>query len=81
MKRFGYLATSDLASEGHGSHFTKLWRDCIKTATRGNKMAMAFTFVERFHRYRVYGYASLRTIMYGTKFPKFKILGGKGGGS
>ncbi|KAG1651849.1 Tyrosine-protein phosphatase 69D [Nymphon striatum] len=25
MKRFGYLATTDLASEGRGSHFTKWW--------------------------------------------------------
>ena len=50
MKRFGYLATTDLASEGHGSHFTKWRRGDIKMATRGIKMAMAFTFVERFHR-------------------------------
>ena len=43
MKRFGYLATTDLASEGRGSHFTK-WRP-------GDiKMARASTFVERFHR-------------------------------
>ncbi|KAG1649724.1 hypothetical protein GQR58_028719 [Nymphon striatum] len=43
MKRFGYLATTDLASEGCGSHFTKWWPGDIK-------MAIASTFVERFHR-------------------------------
>ncbi|KAG1709814.1 Dimethylglycine dehydrogenase, mitochondrial [Nymphon striatum] len=38
MKRFGYLATTDLASEGCGSHFTKWWPGDIK-------MAIASTFV------------------------------------
>ena len=44
------MATTDLASERYGSHFTKWrWGD-IKMATRGIKMAMVSTFVERFHR-------------------------------
>ena len=48
MKRFGYLATTDLASEEHGTHFTKWRQDDIKMATRGIKVAMASTFVEQF---------------------------------
>ena len=49
MKRFGYLATTNLASEGHGIHFTKWQRSDIKMATRGIKMALTFTSEDRFH--------------------------------
>ena len=81
MKRFGYLATTDLASEGHGSHFTKWRRGDIKMATRGIKMAMASTFVERFHR--LWGLWMHLTAYYkrmGLNFRNSKFLGGREGG-
>ncbi|KAG1672961.1 hypothetical protein GQR58_015733 [Nymphon striatum] len=73
-KRFGYLATTDLASEGRGSHFTK-WR------SGDIKMAIASTFVERFHR--LCGLWMRLTEYYkrmGLNVQNLKFLGGGGGG-